>query len=283
MIDGDRLFRFLYQTYVTHLELDVSILKLIRPADSRLWEKFPSKTGHDKRTIGMALLEALRHVIVSDEAKSVVLAGHDRGARFCHRLAIDADIRPLNFNVSGAILLDIVPTLVQWQSFSDSNASIGSFHWPLLANVDLATALIRSQGGDVWCRTCIERWAGKTQEGLQSLKKDNALDVYCYYMAQETVIRASCEDYRAGAEEDMILQKEDQHKGRKVSTHTLVTYSTNYLGSRYNIEVVWREWCQDPDKLITEAIEGQMGHFIAEEAPKETAKSMISFLRSLTE
>jgi pimeloyl-ACP methyl ester carboxylesterase len=231
----------------------------------------------------MALLEALRHIIASGEPKSVVLAGHDRGARICHRIAVDADSRPLNFNVRGAILLDIVPTLVQWQSFGDSKASTGSFHWPLLANVDLATALIRSQGGDVWCRTCIERWVGKAQEGLQSLKKDDALEVYCHYMSQERVIRASCEDYRAGAEEDVILQREDQQKGRKISIHTLVTYSTNYLGSRYDIEAVWREWCHDPDKLITEAVEGQIGHFIAEEAPEETARSIISFLRILTE
>jgi hypothetical protein len=76
----------------------------------------------------MALLGSLGLVIASDRVQSIVLAGHDRGVRICHQRLVDADSYLLNFNVRGTIVLDIVPTLVQWQSFDDSKASAGRFH-----------------------------------------------------------------------------------------------------------------------------------------------------------
>jgi len=212
-----------------------------------------------------------------------VIGGHDRGARICHRLAVDNNDHFENFIIHGIFLLDIVPTLVQWQTFSDSKASKGSFHWPFLANVDLATSIIKAQRGDVWCRTMIERWAGKDHSGLESLKADGAVEIYSHYMAQDSVIRASCEDYRAGAEEDVQLQKQDQTSGRKLSIDTLVLYSADYLGSRYDVEDVWHQWSEKPLTVSVQGIGGDVGHFIAEERPEETASAITSFWQRMND
>jgi hypothetical protein len=151
----------------------------------------PSTTGDDKRTIGNAILEALGYHL-GNRNRTLILGGHDRGARICHRLGVDADDLP--WNIMGVILLDIVPTIVQWASFANSRNSAATFHWPFLANADLATTMIQQHGGDVWCSENILRWAGQNQEGLKSLKVDGAVELYCEYFKHESVIRASCED-----------------------------------------------------------------------------------------
>ncbi|KAI9733855.1 MAG: hypothetical protein M1818_007122 [Claussenomyces sp. TS43310] len=207
------------------------------------------------------------------------MTGHDRGARICHRLAVDnGDGAGLqDFLIRGTILLDIVPTLTQWDTFKRSTSAVGHFHWPLLANVDFATELIKAQGGDKFCRSLIDRWAGKTPEGLRSLKENGALKVYGDFFAQASVIRASCQDYRAGAEEDVEEQKLDQNsRDARIGCPTLVIYSSEYLGSHYDVEKVWSTWVRDTAKLRVAGIKGS-GHFIAEEAPVPTAALINDF------
>jgi pimeloyl-ACP methyl ester carboxylesterase len=212
-----------------------------------------------------------------------LIGGHDRGARICHRLAVDRDDHFGNFTIRGAILLDIVPTLVQWQAFGDSKASTGTFHWPFLANVDIATSMIKAQGGDLWCRSMIERWVGKENRSLISLQAHGAIEIYSYYMAQDSVIRASCEDYRAGAEEDVQLQKQDQVSGRKLSTDTLIIYSHDYLGSRYDVKDIWHQWSANSSMVSVQGIGGDVGHFIAEENPEESASAIALFWTGLND
>jgi pimeloyl-ACP methyl ester carboxylesterase len=86
--------------------------------------------------VGSALLEALETVfqISRKSRRRVILGGHDRGARICHRLVVDKDDFP-NLEVIGTILLDIVPTKVQWEAFANPKIAVGYFHWPFLANL----------------------------------------------------------------------------------------------------------------------------------------------------
>lgn len=214
-----------------------------------------------------------------DVEEDIIIAGHDRGARICHRLAVDNDDYFAKFIILGVVLLDIVPTLVQWQTFSNSKASMGSFHWPLLANVELATSMIMALGGDKWCQTSIQRWAGNDPNGF--LGANEAMETYSYYMAQESVIRSSCRDYQAGAEEDLEAQKQDQASNRKLAIDTMVIYSDKYLGSRYDIEGIWMEWSKGHSKLRCQPVRNGAGHFIAEETPRQTAAAINLFLTHL--
>jgi hypothetical protein len=154
----------------------------------------PSKAGTSKRAVGNAILEALRGLLGSDQKQAIIIGGHNRGARICHRLAVDGINGQLgNWLIRGAIL-DIVPTLVQWQSLADCKNAAADFHLPFLANSSVATKMIKQYGGDNWCRERILEGAGQNPEGLQSLKRDGAVDLYSKYYEKESVIRASCED-----------------------------------------------------------------------------------------
>jgi len=180
------------------------------------------------------------------------------------------------FIFRGIVLLDIVPTLVQFQTFSNPATSVGSFHWPFLANVDLATKMIMAQGGDVWTRMCLDRWVGKSSVGLERFVENEAVDVYAGFFKQESVIRATCDDYRAGAQEDVHLQEEDQRERRKVDVDVLVVYSADYLGKRYNVRKVWEEW-MGRGSLEVEGVGDGCGHFIAEEAAQKVVAAILPF------
>jgi pimeloyl-ACP methyl ester carboxylesterase len=237
----------------------------------------PLTKPNSKINQGAAILSQLSSHLPPDTKQPIILAGHDRGARICHRLAVDTSPWT-NLPILGTVLLDIVPTLIQWQSFADAKASTGTFHWPFLANVELATSMILAQGGDKWSRTCLDRWAGETEAGLKLFYEHGAMDVYGEFFKKESVIKASCDDYRAGAEEDIELQKEDQKEGRRIEGDVLVLFSKDYLGSRYDVQAVWEDWVSESarNKLSVVGIE-EVGHFLPEEAPAEVGKAIVEF------
>lgn len=94
-------------------------------------------------------------------------------------------------------------------------------------------------------------------------------------------MRASCDDYRAGAQEDVDEQKKDQASGNKIRGETMVVYSKDYLGSRFDIRKEWEEWMAPGAGLSVEGIGGGIGHFLCEEAPVETSVLIEKFLISL--
>jgi hypothetical protein len=102
------------------------------------------------------------------------------------------------------------------------------------------------------------------------------VDVYADSVRQESVIRASCDDCRAGAMEDVREQEQDQKSGRKVDGDILVLYSDKYLGGRYEVKAVWEEW-MGKGELEVGGLMGEVGHFLAEEAPGQTAELIVDF------
>ncbi|KAF3007522.1 hypothetical protein E8E13_006013 [Curvularia kusanoi] len=244
---------------------------------------------HDKLTVGTAVLSALK-----TEAKRtssslpegdipIVLIGHDRGARVSHRLAVSGVD---GFDIRGVCLIDIVPTATQWQNFSTPSKAArdvtGYFHWPLLANVDLATRMITAFGPENFLSEMMGAWSGNNEKGLQTLKADDATKVYGEFFAQEHTLKASCEDYQHGATTDVEMQEEDQKAGRKIQVPLFLLYSKTYIGSRYDFLDVWKEWVGEGVDLQHHALGDGIGHFGAEEAPEESAKVVGKWLKSLT-
>jgi len=164
---------------------------------------------------------------------------------------------------------------------ADSKSAAAGFHWPFLANSCVAGEMISLYGGDRWCRERILKWAGQNPDGLESLKRDGAVDLYSSYFKEESVIRASCEDYRSGANEDVDEQRKDQDADRKLTVDTLVAYSSTYLGAD-GMKEIWSEFFNGPGKLRVEGVGGGIGHFIAEEAPKEVASLISSFYSDIS-
>jgi pimeloyl-ACP methyl ester carboxylesterase len=175
----------------------------------------------------------------NDSEKPLILVGHDRGARICHHLSVH-NPEPTKLAILGTVLLDIVPTLVQFQTFSSPTASMvrisdfdpsaqnldlssnvhhsqkGSFHWPFLATAHIAVPMIRAFGGDQWIHVCLDRWVGKGASSRAKLREHGAWDVYAETFKDEKVVAATCDDYRAGGVEDAEEQEKDQREGNKI-------------------------------------------------------------------
>jgi hypothetical protein len=128
-------------------------------------------------------------------------------------------------------------------------------------------------------KTCLNSWVGKSSAGKEKLKEHDAIEFYAYAFKAERVIRATCDDYRAGAMEDSQLQEEDQKEGRKIESVVLVLFSKGYLGGRYDVEKVWNDWMGENGKLEVHGIERGVGHFLAEEDPEGTARVVRSFYK----
>ncbi|ETN41019.1 uncharacterized protein HMPREF1541_02952 [Cyphellophora europaea CBS 101466] len=237
-----------------------------------------SQSANDKRAIGTTLLNTLGAVFGKN--RKVILGGHDRGARICHRLAVDAANYPLQ--ILGVVMLDIVPTLVQWQAFSNPRTVSGYFHWPMLANVEIATQMITAFGGGKWAKNANERIAGPSDIGKARVVADGALDVYAELFDKEETIRYSCEDYRAGAQEDVTEQQADQKAGRKINIPTLVMFSKSKLGSTMDCAAVWKDWIAEGVDYQGIAVGEERGHYLPEEAYETVRDAMVKFIDKVT-
>lgn len=244
--------------------------------------------------MGNALLEALSQVFnttsTSTSPRRVILGGHDRGARIAHRLAVDFSHPPqnsssiystLNLTVLGTILLDIVPTQAQWQAFSDPAIVSGYFHWPLLANADIATEMIAAYGGGRWASEGNLRIAGANPNSVARLSSNGALEVYRALFDQRETIYFSSLDYAAGATTDVTQQEADQKAGRKVGVPLLVMFSKAKLGARIDVQGIWKDWVAEGVDYVGFAVGDGYGHYLPEEAFEVVSDKIDGFLKKV--
>lgn len=76
--------------------------------------------------------------------------------------------------------------------------------------------MIQAFGGDQWAKVCLDRWAGKDAIGRARFQEQGAWDVYGEAFKDLSVIRATCDDYRAAGMEDVEEQQKDQRDGNKI-------------------------------------------------------------------
>ncbi|KAF2259473.1 alpha/beta-hydrolase [Lojkania enalia] len=197
---------------------------------------------NDKLAVGKTCLSALKTQIQRSTSGSsslpvpIILIGHDRGARIAHHLAVHG---ASEIKIKAACFIDILPTTSQWRVYENAKAAAGSFHWPFLANVSLATRMIRAFGGDNWGRELLNRWAGSNLTRLETLKADRAFNVYAGFLTEDSVVEATCRDYEAGASRDVEMLEEDEQGGRKVECPVLLLYGKDYIGGECNIKAEW--------------------------------------------
>ncbi|KAK3385662.1 alpha/beta hydrolase [Podospora didyma] len=234
---------------------------------------------HSKKVVGGALLDALKQVfaIMDESPRNIILGGHDRGARVCHRLAVDKDEFLPALKVVGTIMLDIVPTKVQWDKFSDPEVSQNYFHWPLLANVEIAIRMIQGFGAADWVRGGHFRLAG-SGEGLRRLAADDAVNVHAALFEKEETLRGSCQDYAAGAKPEYDEQVHDQEAGRKVAVPAMVMFSQARLGAKIDVAGEWKDWIAEGVPFEPVPIGEGCGHYLPEEAYDIVVDKILAFL-----
>lgn len=235
-----------------------------------------------QRDVGAPLIEASNELFPN---RPIVLGGHDRGARLCHRLAVDHAHPPTplynSFELLGMVALDIVPTLIQWQAFANPKASIAYFHWPLLAFPDAAD-IIEAYGGDRWVHTALDRIGGSNEIARKAFKSDQAWEVYESLFRERETIEGSCADYAAAADPEPDVQKEDQGNGRQVEVPLLIMWSLAKLGKMHgDLGSIWRNWVKKDVPVKAVGCGEDVGHYLPEEASDFIAATISGFVDEL--
>lgn len=188
-------------------------------------------------------------------------AGHDRGARVLHRMALDHPDR-----VQKAVLLDILPTLYMYEH-TDMAFARGYYHWFFLIQpFDLPERLIGAETEHYLIK--------KFQKGLRtpSAITPEAMAEYIRCFADPKTIHATCEDYRAAAGIDLEHDRKDLD--HPVTCPLYILWGRRgIIGKLFDVLTPWRR--------VATNVSGKgldCGHYLAEEAPEETRAEIEWFL-----
>lgn len=202
--------------------------------------------AHSKRMMARDVADLMR--VLGHER--FMVAGHDRGGRVTHRLALDHPDRVLR-----AAILDIVPTHTLWRDL-DHKVALAYYHWMFLAQPGGYPEYLIGKDP----MYCLERMLGGIGTRLDAYHPE-ALAEYRRCFCDPSVINGTCEDYRAGATIDVAHDTADLD--RRIACPLLVLWgSRGLVGKAYDPLACWREKADD---VRGQAIEG--GHFLVEENP----------------
>ena len=187
------------------------------------------------------------------------VAGHDRGARVTHRL-----LRDHGDKITRAASLDIVPTLYRFETI-DQKAATGSWHWFfLIQRSPFPEQMIAAQ-----TELFLQKMLGLS--GTAGAHEPEAYAEYLRCFRDPETVRATCDEYRAGASIDLIHDRADL--AQKVKVPMLILWGTRSgQGSGYDLLKVWRDHA---DEVSGHGIDS--GHFIPEEKPDEVYAALKAF------
>jgi haloacetate dehalogenase len=212
--------------------------------------------AYSKRAMALDQVQVMTHLGFDN----FMVAGHDRGGRVAHRMALDhAD------KVTRLAVLDIVPTHKLFAT-TDKAFATAYYHWFFLIQpYDYPERLIGADP-EFYLSRQFRRW-GKTD----SVFTAEAVAEYLRCFSDPAAIHASCEDYRAAATID--LEHDEADMARKVACPLLVLWGEKApMHGLYDVLETWRERASD--------VRGRplpCGHYLPEEAPDETADELLQF------
>ena len=203
----------------------------------------------------LAVMEALGH-------DTFAVAGHDRGGRVAHRLALDHPTR-----VTRVAVLDIVPTLHMYENVDLAMAQT-YFHWFFLTQPgDMPERLINADP-DAWIAT---RFRGR-HRGEAGMDEE-AIAEYTAAFRDPARVAATCADYRAAATIDLVHDREDRAAGRRIEAPLLAMWgATSYVGRNFDVVPVWREFAASVSGVSVPS-----DHYLPEEAPELTTRALREF------
>ena len=216
-------------------------------------------TSYSKRAMAQDCVEVMRKL----GHERFMVAGHDRGGRVAYRLALDHPEA-----VGALIPVDILPTAEVWQRITAERA-LKSYHWAFLAQPHPLPETLIAKDPVYYLEHTLKSWAGPRDLSPFSAE---ALAHYRALLREPERVHAVCEDYRAGAGVDRLLDEADMKAGRKIECPTLVLWARDYLGAAKPLDV-WRGWCNE-----LSGAEIVSGHFLAEENPRDTLAAPLPFL-----
>jgi haloacetate dehalogenase len=217
----------------------------------------PDHAAYSKREMArdqVGLMRALGH-------ERFFLAGHDRGGRVAHRLAVDHAA-----SVAKLAVLDIAPTLAMYEKTNEAFAR-AYWHWFfLILPHPVPERLIGNDPEFV-----LPAKMGKGSAGLAPFTPE----AWAEYRRCFTpgMVHASCEDYRAAASIDLEHDREDRASGRRITAPLLVLWGANGVIEKcFNALEEWRRVALDVRGRSLPA-----GHYLPEEVPELVIQELEKF------
>ena len=214
-----------------------------------------------KRTMAQDQVEVMAEL----GFQSYHVAGHDRGARVGHRMALDHPRRVKSFTS-----LDVVPSQAAFDSM-DADLAFAWFHWHLMRQPTPLPETLISNSAKTYLDFLLESWTA-----VEGAITDEAYSEYLRCFSNPETIRGTCMDYRSI---ELDLQHDEADRGRKLTCPVLVLWAGNMakrpgwqVGARLNMLDTWRERATD--------VRGgpiDCGHFLSEEAPDEVTNQLLGF------
>ena len=193
-----------------------------------------------------------------------VVAGHDRGGRVAHRMALDAPDR-----IEALVPCDVVPT---WAMYDGVDRARAARYWQWYFLPLPAPFPERLIGGDpdFYFENCLVTNGGI---GLEEGFGAEQLAAYRAAWRDPEMIRATCSDYRAGATIDLEHDGADLHV--KVDAPTFPVWGADgLLKDLFDIEAEWLKRCTN---VYPHTVTG--GHFFPDQQPAATADVIRSAVR----
>lgn len=225
--------------------------------DSSKPESVADHASYSKRAMAADMAEVMTALGID----TFSVAGHDRGGRVAHRLAIDHARR-----VKKLAVLDIAPTREMYRDTTDDFARL-YWHWFFLIQpAPFPESMIGADTAAYLRKKCGSGSAGMTPF------TEEAWAEYARCFADPETVRASCEDYRAAATID--IRHDDEDGSETISCPLLVLWGANGVIDRcFDPIALWQERAKDVEGYALPA-----GHYLAEELPEEVEKALKSFL-----
>jgi haloacetate dehalogenase len=212
--------------------------------------------GYSKRAMAQDQVEVMSRLGFDTFA----VAGHDRGGRVAHRMALDHADR-----VSRLALLDIVPT---HRLYADSTREFATayFWWFFLIQPEPLPETMIGNSVGFWLK---EKF-GKAAPGAITAE---AFAEYLRCYEKPETIHASCEDYRAAASIDLVHDEADMD--RKIACPLLALWAERAPMHRlYDVAATWRDRATN---VTGRSLPGT--HYCAEEIPDLIAGELRQFFK----
>lgn len=206
----------------------------------------------------VAVMRALGH-------SSFDVAGHDRGGRVAHRMALDhpAAVRRI-------AVLDIVPTATMYAR-TDRELATRYFWWFFLVQPEPLPETMIAGAAEAYLRSHL-----RGQSATPGVPDESLVQEYLRCFADPATIHAVCEDYRAATSTDLEHDAADTAAGRRLTQPLLALWGADgTMGALYDdVLGTWR--------AVSDArVEGHAlpcGHVLQEERPKELLELLQHFL-----
>ena len=182
--------------------------------------------NYSKRTMALDLLRLMQML---GHAQFGV-AGHDRGARVSHRLALDHP-----HAVSRLALIDIAPTLDMYEA-TDMRFASAYYHWFFLIQPTPRPERMIDADPVSYLHWKLGGWGTGTIAHIEA----EAMAHYERCFSNPATIHAACEDYRASAGIDLEHDRASRAAGERIACDTLLLW-----GQRGVIQAIFWPWLRD--------------------------------------